>query len=179
LGFKAMGSSIKGVRNKARLNLIVATINVAIERRLISLDCQPIADTTFEFELAGLPVLASVTDIGFGDVSVKALVAPTELGRRFVKPALFHGHRRFGVATGWGVLERQTGRYLQTIGSYRGAKVVTGKLSELTIAPNGFGLKPTRGGYYIRHEHEAVFGPPRPRPPIGLGFRRRAHAKSP
>jgi hypothetical protein len=174
-----MGSSIVDVHRKARQNLVVATVNAALERRLITLDCQPIEDTTFEFELAGLPVLASVTDIGFGEVSVKALVAPTELGRRFVKTALFHGHRRFGAATGWGVLERQTGGCLQTIGSYRGAKAVTGKLSELTIVPYGFGLELTRGGYYFRREHEAVFGPPRPRPPIGLGFRRRAHAKSP
>jgi hypothetical protein len=45
-----------------------------------------------------------------------------------------------------------------TSGNYQGAKAVTGKLSELTIAPNGFGLKLTRDGGYYRREHEAVFG---------------------
>ena len=147
-----------GIRDKARQNLLVAAVNVALERQLITLDCQPIETTIFEFELAGLPVLASVTDIGFDEVSVKTLVAPTELGRSFIKTALFHGSRRFGAATAWGVLERQSGGYLQTTGNYRGAKVVTEKLSELTIVPDGFGLEPTRGGYYFRREHEAVFG---------------------
>jgi hypothetical protein len=153
-----MGSSIKGARNQARRNLVVAAINVALERRLITLDCRPIEAAIFEFELAGLPVLASVTDIGSGEVSVKALVAPTGLGRRFAKTALFHGNRRFGAATAWGVLERQTGKYLQTTGNYHGAKAVTGKLNGVTIAPNGFGLKLTMDGGYYRREHEAVSG---------------------
>ena len=47
------------IRGKARQNLLVATVNVAVERQLITLDCQPFKAARFEFELAGLPVLAT------------------------------------------------------------------------------------------------------------------------
>ena len=33
----------------------MATVNVALERQLITLDCQPFKAARFEFELAGLP----------------------------------------------------------------------------------------------------------------------------
>jgi hypothetical protein len=62
-----------GVRDKARQNLVVRAINVVLERRLMALDRHPIEDTTFAFELVGLPVIASVCDIGFDEVSVKAI----------------------------------------------------------------------------------------------------------
>ena len=87
-----MGSLIKGVRNQAHQRRA---------RTPITLDCRPIEAAIFEFELAGLPVLASVTDIGSGEISVKALVAPTELGRSFVKTALFHGHRCGSWSRSW------------------------------------------------------------------------------
>ena len=38
---------------------LVATVNVAPERQLITLDCQTFRVARFEFELAGLPVLAT------------------------------------------------------------------------------------------------------------------------
>ena len=73
-----------GIRDKARQNLVVRAINVVLERRLMTLDRHPIEDTTFEFELVGLPVIASVCDIGFDEVSVKAIICPTTLGRKLV-----------------------------------------------------------------------------------------------
>jgi hypothetical protein len=45
------------VRGQAWQNLLMAA---ALGRRLITLDRQPFDDTSFEFELAGLPVLAHV-----------------------------------------------------------------------------------------------------------------------
>ena len=152
-----------GIRDKARQNLIVRAINVVLERRLMALDRHPIEDTTFAFELLGLPVIASVCDIGFDEVSVKAIICPTTLGRKFVGCLIWPGFRRFGAAAAWGVLERRTGKYLQTTGNYHGAKAVTGKLSELAIVPHGFGLEPTADGYDFHRECEAVFGPPRSR----------------
>ena len=50
------------IRGTARQNLLVATVNVALERQLITLDCQPFKAARFEFKLAGLPVLAHVSD---------------------------------------------------------------------------------------------------------------------
>lgn len=49
------------VRGRAWRNLLMATVNAALGRRLITLDRQPFDDTSFEFELAGLPVLAMFT----------------------------------------------------------------------------------------------------------------------
>ena len=56
------------IRGTARQNLLVATVNVALERQLITLDCQPFKAARFEFELAGLPVLAHVSDGSFDEV---------------------------------------------------------------------------------------------------------------
>lgn len=56
------------IRGTARQNLLVATVNVALERQLITLDCQPFQAARFEFELAGLPVLAHVSDGSFDEV---------------------------------------------------------------------------------------------------------------
>jgi len=156
-------SSIMGIRDKARQNLLVGTINVALDRRLMTLDCDPIEDATFEFELVGLLVRAHLRGVGFDEIDVTIIVCPTELGRRFAGVVLFHGFQRFGAATAWGGVERQSGRYLQTTGNYHGAMAVTGKLSKLTLVPNGFGLKPTRDGYDFHRECKAVFGPPRSR----------------
>ena len=46
----------------------MATVNVALERQLITLDCQPFKAARFEFELAGMPVLAHVSDGSFDEV---------------------------------------------------------------------------------------------------------------
>jgi hypothetical protein len=145
---------------KARQNFQVAAVNAALERQLITLDCQPVEDTTFEFELLGLPAVGRVHDIGFDEVSIKAILDPTPLGQKFVSCTIWHGFRRFGVATVWGDLERRTGKYLQTVGTYHGRRDITEKLSGLTIVPNGFGVEPTEDGYDFRRECESVFGPP-------------------
>ena len=84
-------------RARARQNLQAATVNAALERGLITLECEPVEPATFAFELAGLPVLAHVHEAGFDEVSVKAIVAPTRLGREFIACAIHHEHRRFGA----------------------------------------------------------------------------------
>ena len=95
------------IRGKARQNLLVATVNVALERQLITLDCQPFKAARFEFELAGLPVLAHVSDGSFDEVQVGVIVCPTELGRRFGDATIPHAHPKFGAATTFGWLERR------------------------------------------------------------------------
>ena len=97
-------SSIMGIRDKARQNLLVGTINVALDRRLMTLDCDPIEDATFEFELVGLLVRAHLRGVGFDEIDVTIIVCPTELGRRFAGVVLFHGFQRFGAATAWGAV---------------------------------------------------------------------------
>jgi hypothetical protein len=147
------------LRGAARQNLQVTAVNTALERKLIALDCTPVADAMFEFELAGLPVVATVHDAGFDEVSVRIIVAPTELGRKLVGSALVRWHPAIGGAHAFCWLERRTGKYLQT-GGYNGTRAITRALSELIVVPHGFGTKPTRDGYDFHKECEAVFGKP-------------------
>ena len=68
-------------RMKARQNLLVAAVNVALERRLITWKREPIDDAVFDFHLAGLPVHAHIKDT-CGEVFVTVMVCPTTAGRR-------------------------------------------------------------------------------------------------
>jgi len=61
-------------------NLIVASVNTALTRRLIALECELATQAKFEFTLDGHPVIAYVNDAGFDEVSVHAICCPTELG---------------------------------------------------------------------------------------------------
>jgi hypothetical protein len=144
----------------ARQNLLVATVNAALERGLITLKREPVVSTAFEFNLGVYPVAASVSDAGFGEVSIHAIANPTELGRQHVRSAIFHGWQRYGGAITNAWLERRTGKYLQSGVAYHGTKAVTEYLSGLIITPNGFGTKPTKDGYDWHKECESVFGPP-------------------
>ena len=147
------------LRDRARQNLLVQTVNVALQRGLITLDCRPIQEATFEFVLAEqsvrLPVIANVHDAGHDEVVIKAIVCPTQSGRRFVGCTIFSEFKKFGAAIVRGWLERRTGKYLQSLGGYHGTRAMTQTLAELTITPNGFGTDPTKDG----REFTAVFGP--------------------
>jgi uncharacterized protein YndB with AHSA1/START domain len=94
----ATGSRTRGAcrmklstRTTARQNLVVASINTALERGLITLECEPFKPATFEFNLGPYPVVAHINDAGFDEVNVKAIVCPTELGRRTLRCAVLHG----------------------------------------------------------------------------------------
>jgi hypothetical protein len=43
-------------RATARQNLLVAAINTALERDLITLECEPVTSTVFEFNIGPYPV---------------------------------------------------------------------------------------------------------------------------
>jgi hypothetical protein len=49
-------------RSQARLNLQVTTVNIALERQLLSLECLPVAKATFEFEINGYPAAIYLND---------------------------------------------------------------------------------------------------------------------
>jgi hypothetical protein len=72
---------MKSNRSKARQNLLVSTANTALERGLITLACESVAEAAFEYELAGLPIVAHCRDIGFDEISMHAICCPTERGR--------------------------------------------------------------------------------------------------
>jgi hypothetical protein len=152
------------MRSMARQNLLVASVNAAIEQGLITLECEPVMEAAFEFDIGGYPALASIDDAGFDEVAIKAIVCPTKLGRKFVHCAVLHEWRRFGEATAFAWLERRTGKYLQSGVNYHGTRAVTERLSKFTIMPLGFGIEPTKTGYDVHKEFEAVFGRARATP---------------
>lgn len=147
------------MRAKARQNLMVAAVNAAIEQGVITLECEPVTSAVFEFVLGPYPVIASVSDAGFDEVSIHVIALPTALGRRFVEAAVFYEHKKFGGAYASGWLERRDGKYLQSGFIYYGRKTVTEVLSMLTVKPLGFGTHPIKGRYDYRREFEAIFGP--------------------
>jgi hypothetical protein len=103
--------SSTSLKAKARQNLLVATVNAALEQGLITLDCAPVSSATFEFTINGHPVIAYVHDIGFDEVSIKATVCPTPYGRQYVASASATSYRfrrlGEGIVNGW--LERRSG----------------------------------------------------------------------
>jgi hypothetical protein len=114
---------MKSQRSRARQNLLVAAVNTPLERRLITLEREPVTQAAFEFLIAGEPVIASVRDAGFDEVSIKVMVRPTALGRKFAQSVIFSQWRKFAEARTYAWLERRTGRYLQTTGEYHGTPV--------------------------------------------------------
>jgi hypothetical protein len=138
--------------------LLVAAVNAALERGLLTLECAPVEAATFEFTIGPYPVIAHVPDASSDEVLIQAIVRPTELGRQTVACAVLHGWQKFGAATTFAWLERRTGKYLQSGVNYHGTKTVTRDLSDLTISPRGFGTRPTKYGYDYFRECEAVFG---------------------
>jgi hypothetical protein len=149
---------MKSKRSKAKQNLLVAAVNAALEQELITLQCSPVVSAQFNFVIAGFSAVGYVSDAGFDEVFVNTIVCPTELGWQDVSRTISHKFQKFGAATAFAWLERRTGKYLQSTYNYHGTKAVTNKLSELTIAPCGYGTKPTKDGYDFHKECDAVFG---------------------
>jgi hypothetical protein len=145
-------------RAMAGQNLIVASVNTALTRRLIALECELATQASFEFTLDGHPVIAYVNDAGFDEVSVHAICRPTELGHEFIECAVLSEWRRFGEATVYSWLERRSGKYLQSTSEYHGTKEITAALGALVVEPLGFGTKPIKGGHDWHLEFESVFG---------------------
>lgn len=150
-------------RARARQNLLVAAINTALERKLITLECEPVTSAVFEFNLGPYPVIASVADIGFDEVSIHAIAQPTLQGRRLISATIFNNYYKFGHAWTCGWLERRTGKYLQSGVSYHGKIYITKFLSALYVMPLGFGTYPTEDGYDFHKEFDRIFGLPRKR----------------
>jgi hypothetical protein len=130
-------------RQKAWRNLMVSTINVALERRLFTLrpgdnrfgdqnDCSAL----FDFMLPnGLPVLGFVSDAGFQELSIHAAVNPRGEWVRAANAGFEAGD---AVALGW--LERERGAWLQSsVTQFRCRKGLEAQLACLHVEQHGFG----------------------------------------
>ena len=68
------------------------------------------------FEMNGIPTIASVADSGHGELSIRIALWPTEMGMNHIMAAALHAstRRKMGgfYSSGW--LERKKGAWLQT-----------------------------------------------------------------
>ena len=133
----------KSDREKAWRNLLVCTINEALEQKLFSLrpndNRWPDADKEshlFDFTLAnGLPARGYVHDISYAELSIHVAVNPKgDMLRAF--NAGFDAGDAF--ARGW--LERGRGAWLQSATtSFNCRKSLIKKLASMTVNPHGYG----------------------------------------
>jgi hypothetical protein len=121
------------LRNSARQNLLTAALNVAIQRGLLTLDDTPFENVTFEFEIAGLPVLACIGDSGCTELSVHTIVCPTELGKQWACVTIASCREMFGAAVAVGWLDRKTGKFFKVTGDYHASNAITPVLAGLTV----------------------------------------------
>jgi len=149
---------MESTRTRARINLMASAVNTALTRDLITLECAPARSAAFEYELAGMPVIAHINDAGFDEVRFNVTCCPTEMGRKFIESAHFHEMHCFGKAYTFAWLERRSGKYLQNFTNLYCAKAITPLLASLSIKPLGFGKLPTKHGYDFFRECENVFG---------------------
>jgi len=131
----------KSLRQKAWRNLMVYTINVAIQRKLFSLRPDDNRwptnknDYLFDFELPnGLPVRGYVHDIGWGELSIRSAVNPKGDVVRFFNAGFDAGDAHAGS---W--LERKKGAWLQSSFDFKCKKPILSLLVDLNVAPMGFG----------------------------------------
>jgi hypothetical protein len=135
-------------RHKAWRNIMVATVNAGIKQKIFSLreddNRWPNAndernnECVYKFEFLGMPALASVRDIRWGELSIHAALKPTAQGERWISAANAGFLAGEAFASGW--LERKNGAWLQSaVHSLRIRKNLLDIAAEADIQPKGFG----------------------------------------
>jgi hypothetical protein len=140
--------SYKTPRAKAWRNLMVAATNAGIEQKLFSLrkddNRWPGASdpkrmgATYRFDLNGMPAIAHVRDIGFGELAIHAALYPTADAENWIYAS--QAGFRAGEAYGMVWLERDRGAYLQTsLSFFRVRRAMVSRLANLEIRTKGYG----------------------------------------
>lgn len=140
----------KTKRHKAWRNLMVATVNEALRRRIFSLrpgdNRWPGHDERgmrsrldFDFVLpTGDAARASVEDIGFDEISVDVAVNP----RKQVVFSGYYANLKECDAAGSTWLERETGAWIQSaVDSFKCSRILEQKLLAMEVEPLGYGDK--------------------------------------
>lgn len=141
----------KSRRKKAWRSLMVAAINAGLQLRKFGL--QPDEDFEvsngnnvreqprpgfYEFVLEGLPVLAYVEEAGFEELSIYAMVKPTDKAHEYI--TWEHNDSSAGAVWGRCWFERRTGAWIQSsTGYFRCQRAYLDLLANLDIEPQGFG----------------------------------------
>lgn len=134
-------------KGKLAQKVLVRTINEYLRRDLFGLT--PDAnkwgdDPVIEFEMDGIPAIASVADIGHGELSLHVALWPNDHGREFITAGILSASGRRGMGgfytSAW--LERQKGAWLQTSNGLTQVSCATDRRGEVERLaweePNGF-----------------------------------------
>lgn len=136
----------KYVGGKTRLaawrNMMVAAINAGLDQGLFGLD---VDDNRwngefgiYRFDFAGMPAIASVRDVGFGELSIHVAVRPTKDAERAIRSANAGFYAGDAFAAGW--LEREKGKWLQSSTNPATAfrRDLLAMISAMAVEPKGF-----------------------------------------
>ncbi len=144
-------------RDRAWQNLMIAGINAGLRQKVFGLRVDDnrwpgyVPDRhdgestcIYHFQLDGLPASAFVHDIGSGELAFHVVLQPTG---EFM--SCLDGGFSSGEASAGGWLERRKGLWLQDSGGrgmFTCRKHLIDRLSELAVAPTGYGRK---GKFYM------------------------------
>lgn len=136
----------RGARKKAWSNTMIAAINAGLDQGLFGLKAGdnrwPGSRTKYRFILCeGLPAIASIADVGFGELLIDVLVNPRGEGEDSVGVHAWSGFwAKVSDAQVSGWLERSKGRWLQTeskpLGYFRRDVIPT--LANIATRPKGY-----------------------------------------
>jgi len=101
-------------RKAAWRNMMVAAINAGLDHGLFGLEPEDNRfedDATFHFEFDGLPAIAHIRDISFGELAVHVAINPTDRAEDWIESYNSGFLAGDAFASGW--LEREKGRWLQ------------------------------------------------------------------
>jgi hypothetical protein len=119
LGSACMSPRYRSARARAWRNTLVVALNTGIERRLFGLregdnfwPAAPVNGCRYRFLAGGIPAIAVVNAIGFGELSIHCALWPVPLAETVTPTAFADWWAGECVASGW--LERRTGAHLQT-----------------------------------------------------------------
>ncbi|MHB8286061.1 MAG: hypothetical protein ACYDD1_15485 [Caulobacteraceae bacterium] len=137
-----LAGSMRGAARKAAWrNMMVAAINAGLEQGLFGLapdDNRFEDNATFRFQFDGLPAIAHIRDISFGELAVHVAVNPTDRAEDWIESHNAGFLAGDAFASGW--LEREKGRWLQVSDSPVGC-VRTALLDQVVaarVAPKGY-----------------------------------------
>jgi len=118
-------------RAAAKRNLLNAIVDAAVDRELIDLEGDESEKVVFDLVIADLPAIGCVQHRG-DELTVHGIVAPTELGKRFVCCLIHFRRHLFGevCATGW--LNYRTGQFGDYSGGFFGSNAIVPLLANLS-----------------------------------------------
>lgn len=151
-GQKTSDAYARNIRQRAWRNMMVAAINEGLRIGLYSVlpgdnrwpgydrAARRQEEFIYRFSVDGIPVVASVRDAGFDELSIHVAFWPGEEAERWVPVAMAGFSAGEAFASGW--LERRDGAWLQITknlgSSFQSRKHRLGVIAKISLSPEGY-----------------------------------------